>query len=961
MNVFKVAIQTVAALPVLAIAVSVEINPDVRREVGGVSEFDRSKYITIHGSHTDGDWDGGQQGAPNALPDLLDDFANGRDVYFGRDTGGISWQRRGNWKVQEDGSRPGWVDGSTMVSEGQSSRNSYNNDAAAHAYEFRAQGDIMCAQYSGFWPNGISYNGWAISTNDTPAERFGSATGDFMGRYLDNYYDNFGTQLGRPSPAFVEIINEPDWHILDWTSDPDYGSATADDIWRFHVGAADGIRAHNTNSLIGGFVTTFPDHDEDNFQEWEDEWKSFIDIAGEKMDFWSLHLYDFPSIGGGQQKYRKGANMEAMFDMIDYYSEAQLGVRRPYVISEYGAQTHDYNNQGWNAWRDWLRLKSCNAMMLAFMDRPHLMLKTIPFTVVKAEWGRNSSTGEPYGPRLMRQENEPASHTGDWIYTDLVKFYDLWVNVDGTRVDITSDDPDIQVDAYVDGDKAYVILNNLVDTTTTVDLSVIGSNTVQGVIERNLYWTGAVATGSVVLDETNHVGALAQVELKAEGCAVLEYTFASDVMVSQTLKESKYYADTYLQSIAAGATNTFSVSGLNLGEEGRAYVRVGFARAYGLSQQPVVRVNGIVIPVSADMMGFEQDDRDQYFGVIQIPVDHDLLAANNSVDVAFPDSGGHISTVAIRVLDDGLVAPPFINIDYHEILGTNFVLGFTNGPVDSFFALVSKTNLMDASWFTNQTDLPTDSMGAGSVTNPITVPIGFFRLLEAGAPELPIPGIIDFTFPDYSDGALDGQQVWNAESGWEVADSSGMGNASTPDNGSAAVLNKAVQLTAGQTYSLTVNFEFGGTYSTPTNFVYTFLGGLKETSARASVGTGSVAADANIQIIKDTDTYRLLNNWSPLAGASNITSGQLNAGDKLRFEYVLTMGADAASTLYTVRLQNLTDGTDTGTGSVTGIDASIFNALDGAGAYGFLQTITPGANQAGLSGIQVESVIRLVQ
>ena len=965
-------IQRKLAIPIMLVcghtmaqSVTVEVNMNMGREVGGISTFDRSKFITIHSTPTDGDWDGGQQGAPNALPDLLDDFANGRDVYFGRDTGYISWQRKN--RIGEHSTKPGWAEPSDLSYWGADARAGYEADTAAHPYEFRNANGIMCAQYSGFWPNGNSYNGWAISTNDTPSEPLGSATGDFIGRFLNHYYDNFGAQTGRPSPAYVEIINEPDWHILDWAADPDYGTATADDIWRFHNGVANGIRAHNTNSLIGGFVTTFPDHDEDNFQEWEVEWKSFIDIAGTNMDFWSLHLYDFPSISNGKQRYRKGANMEAMFDMIDYYSEKQLGVARPYVISEYGAQTHDYNNQGWSAYRDWLRLKSINAMVMAFMDRPHLMLKTIPFTVVKAEWGRNSNTNspnymEPYGPRLMRQANEPASYSGDWIYTDLVKFYDQWKNVKGTRIDASADDPDIQVDAYADGNKLYLIVNNLIDHSTTVDLSLLDvhGNTVQGVNEKNLYWDGVGDVGSVALLETNHVGNLAQVQIGAEGCAVLEYTLASAVSIDETLGESKYYATSYLKSITSGVTNSFQVNGVSLGQTGTAVLRIGFARAYGLSQQPAVKVNGTTVPVASDLMGFESDDRAQYFGMVQIPVDFSLLGQDNTVEVVFPDSGGDISTVALRVIDDGRHEPPYIHIDSYSVVGTNLVLGFTNGPADGYFSLLSKTNLFDAGWMTNQTGLPIDSAGAGSVTNPMVYPQEFFRLLESAAPETPVPGLIEFTAPDYSDGALDGQQSWNAESGWTVSGSAGSGNASTPDNGSAAVLTNAVQLGVGGTYSLGVNFQFGGSYSTPTNFVYAFLAGLKDSSAGASVGTASTAADANIQIIKDTDTYRLLNNWGTVPGASNITGSELNEGDVLQFDYVLTMGPDAASTFYTVRLQNLTDGTDTGVGTVTGVDASIYSALSGSGAFGFFQTITPGAHTCGLGGVQVNSVVHSV-
>lgn len=309
-----------------------------------------------------------------------------------------------------------------------------------------------------------------------------------------------------------------------------------------------------------------------------------------------------------------------------------------------------------------------------------------------------------------------------------------------------------------------------------------------------------------------------------------------------------------------------------------------------------------------------------------------------------------------------LVDAPYkiIPIDTYEIDGSNLILGFTNGPANSYFALFSKTNLMDVMWTTNLPSLPIDATGAGSVTNPVITPQEFYQLWESPAPYIPPAGLIEFNAPDYNDGPLNGQQNWNAEAGWSVADAAGAGYASTAANSDAAVLNEPILLNMGQTYSLSINLQFGGTYATPTDWAYTFLGGLKDSDAGASVGTGSTAADANIQIFANADTYRLLNNYAGFAGANNISGTQLNAGDILQFDYALTLGANAAGTTYTVRLQNLTDGTDTGAGTATGVDASIYNALTGSGAYGFFQSITPGQGGSGLSGVQVNSVDAVV-
>ena len=96
-----------------------------------------------------------------------------------------------------------------------------------------------------------------------------------------------------------------------------------------------------------------------------------------------------------------------------------------------------------------------------------IMLKTINYVMLKGSW--TGTTPETvWGSRLFRHKNEPASVTGNWVYTDLVKTYQLWSDVKGTRVESRATNPDILTDAYVNGNKAYVIINSLDFETHTV-------------------------------------------------------------------------------------------------------------------------------------------------------------------------------------------------------------------------------------------------------------------------------------------------------------------------------------------------------------------------------------------------------------------------------------------------------------------------------------------------------------
>ncbi|GAL62672.1 T9SS type A sorting domain-containing protein [Algibacter lectus] len=373
-----------------------------------------------------------------------------------------------------------------------------------------------------------------------------------------------------------------------------------------------------------------------------------MDVAGNNMDFWSIHLYDFPSIGGGQKKLRSGSNVEATLDMMEQYSYMSFGEVKPFVISEYGAQMHDYSNQQWSPYRDWLHLKAQNAQLMSFLDRPNNIASAINFVIVKAEWGYNN--GIPYNHRLMRKENEPTSYTGQWVYTDMVKFYQLWSDVNGTRIDTFSDNLDIQVDGYVDGNKAYVILNNLNFTDEEIDLDVIEIDglSIASLIKKHLYLDGSNLPQ--LLEEPIAVNT-STVTLNAESTMILEYTFSNAILIDETTTETKYYATTYLQPIIANQTTNFQVNDVLKSTFGEAVLRVGLGRLHGTSLQPTIKVNGTLIDVPENWRGDNQTQRERFFGVLEIPVPFSLIQADNTVSVEFGDTGGHISTLTLQVFN----------------------------------------------------------------------------------------------------------------------------------------------------------------------------------------------------------------------------------------------------------------------------------------------------------------------
>ena len=732
-----------------ASAVQVDVNVNVKHSVGGISTFDRSKFITIHSNHDNGDWL-----TDNVLPDLMDDFLNGNNVYFGRNTGGLTWYS--NNQTDEDPAKPGWpkVAGSyyTYESRGQSARNAYDGKTWAQAYEARAASDVLCAQYHPFWPDGtLTARGWAPSQADTAGEPFGSASGYMVGQYYRNFYANAANgNIGAPQPGFVEVINEPEWELWGW--DPPGTTqqlADAQKLWKFHNSVAAQIKAVNGSQVkVGGYCSAFPDHQNSNFQEWEREWKDYIDNCGSNLDFYSIHLYDFNekesagagggNTGGYAKMYRRGSNLEATLDMIEHYSALKLGEAKPFVVSEYGGRARNLEAGAWSAFRDWQTIKSISSMLMSFADRPNLIYKTIPFIMLKEEWAYTGTVESVHSWRLMRRQNEPTSYTGSWVYTEMVKFYQLWSEVKGTRVDIVADDPDVQIDAYVDGDRAYVILNNLGTAAKTVNLNLFDStgNPVTSVLEKSLHWGGS----GVALDQTLHTGSLSQVSLPHEGTVILRYTFSSPVVVDETKDQVKYYATTHYTNITANVTDTYQINGVAKGVYGEAVLRLGMGRSSTLSRQPAVLFNGTPLTVTPDFMGTEGDDRPVFLGELNIPVPYALLESNNTVEVTFPDTGGYISSVALRAYEfstdiRGSGLPGFYA--WSRVAGSDLIMSFSNGPANGWFDLFCKTNLLDPVWQVCQSNLPINAAGFGSVTNPIGRPAEFFRLLQSSGPAAP--------------------------------------------------------------------------------------------------------------------------------------------------------------------------------------------------------------------------------
>ncbi|WP_096087549.1 agarase [Agaribacterium haliotis] len=649
----------------------IQVNLDVAHHVGDQHSFDRSRFITFHetpSGHDLSDKNEQSRGLKHAVGNLHEDFLVDRDVYFGRDSGDVQWRLH---YLLQSFSREGWADPYAINKAGKDQRTWYSTskdkrDKMIRKYDDRYGRMIYSTQQRPIWPDGATAvagatgRPWHFSSIDSAEEPFGSAVGEFLGLYFNNYFRAPGSKDdGQIKPMFFEVMNEPVLGLMEFTNG--MKPATIKQIAKYHNVVATYVRRFNPEMKVGGYSTAYPDYDTDNFAEWEKIDKYFLDIAGPNMDFISLHLYDLaavPTSEGPKEQLRRGANMEATLDMLDAYMAINYDEPKPLVISEYGSRANAMLDQPWSSYRDWQMLKSMNAMLMQMLERPNRIEQAVPFVPVKAEWGRDPKTGIPYQWRLLIQQKERPGQSGnDWVYSDLVHFYDLWNGVQGKRLDSWASDPDIQVDAYVDGKKLYIIANSLENKDLHLDLSVFGADKLKiKYVELRQLSLGKNKQVEYVSKDMGNVIPLS-LPMAAESTSVLAIEFNKKLNPKEKVEESRLFANSMTQDIAAKDPMTFTIWGVEPAAQGEAILRLGLGRKHGLSLKPKVLVNGSEIKIPDDFRGYDQlhnsegkpgRARDNFFGVLEIPVPYELLKKITVVELTFPDSGGKVSSVAIQ-------------------------------------------------------------------------------------------------------------------------------------------------------------------------------------------------------------------------------------------------------------------------------------------------------------------------
>ncbi|WOO40858.1 beta-agarase [Rubellicoccus peritrichatus] len=589
--------------------VVVNLDPTCVRSIGGITEFNRDQFITIHASPHDGDM-------------LDEDYAyleNELEISYGRDGGHRTGIRN---QTEADPDRPDFPDVDSIREHAENYKQHRANGRPIDSRHLREM--IHC-----------THPQWYFASESNTSAPFGPTTMEGAAEFTAQFLKHFWTDENRPK--YLEVFNEPFVHKKD------IEGATIEGFSEQHVIVARRIKELTPDVLVGGYTAAWAELEHDNFGHWDRWQKKFMDIAGEDMDFFSTHIYDGINVVG-EARNRTGSNSEAIIDTIDQYSWLSYGVAKPQVISEYGLIPEgNMGSMPYSPKRSAAMIRSTNAQLMTFMDHPDRLLKTIPFFLGKALWTYNmkgeTKPGEANPFLLWRRLAD-----GSFVKTDLVMFYQFWKGVHGEWRCSNSSDPDLRCHFLADGKRLNVIMMNIEDKARKVQLNGLGKLNPTAVTLRTMRTDGEAP----VLAESKLKTIPASLDLAPGESALLMIDLSKAITPTKTSEETRNYATSYMHQITASEPIEFDFEDVPTGE-GSAILRLSIGREKDKSVHPTVHFNGTQLTVPTDWAGDDQAGRATFFGMIEVPVPMDLISETNTTTISFPDSGGKVASAVLQV------------------------------------------------------------------------------------------------------------------------------------------------------------------------------------------------------------------------------------------------------------------------------------------------------------------------
>ncbi|WP_370980241.1 Ig-like domain-containing protein [Agaribacterium sp. ZY112] len=722
-------------------AVQVDINADVKHSVNGANQFGRERRITIHASPIENEWIGEKEKLDYVM-ELGVHF--GRDAgtpmwYFSQTEGDPEQPPEADdyfpWGHLDEFSRESLnsnVDGYHWALQ-----NKYED---AQEYFDRTEYMVMASQPRPAMPNWSAYSwfGAALDSEHPWRPRTMEQAAKWYAAWLEEaYLRDTGDDPKLPMPAYWEVVNEPDMlmnttghegHVSTWEELFRYHNVVADVIretlgdkapkvggmtWGlhdFHKGdtTATGSPRLQNDALLTAFYgadtadnqalkdrirneifapsETMNDSDTRRaWYQWDVVWKGFLDSAGENMDFYSIHTYDWVGWPERTPTTRSGTHTEAVMDLLEWYDDKMVpGPKKEVIVSEFGGINSEHMDTGENVdlfRAKWEKIKAFQSMQMQFLERPDYITMSLPFIVVKGSWGDRGKT-EPYAQSLLQRDYSTCEETDaafincKWDFNAAIHWFEQWRDIEGTRIDTYSSDIDIQVDAYVNNNDQngehhlYVIVNSMHAEDTDIDLSWAGisGNSIKSIETRHLYLDANVdgdgnaanGKGKPILAEAELASLPESLVVAENSTIVIDIEYTSAINPAFNNNETKYAGEPlsntspYRVDMGGSVVNT-EVNGVAKPTNGEAQLRITGNMFIGHwteanLHRSYLKVNGHDVEIDIDVRGEGQTGN--VLATFEFPFPAEYLADNGNNNIEFSlIPPGELASVSIQVWD----------------------------------------------------------------------------------------------------------------------------------------------------------------------------------------------------------------------------------------------------------------------------------------------------------------------
>lgn len=634
-------------LPILVGAVAtsgfaqtqVTIHANAQHSIGGVRDLDREQYCVYVGTLT--------PPKNTNLGNLVQEIwsAGGLNTSTGRvSTELASLISNG---LPEDPNKPGFYDHTALRAKLQGDyRNFVLNNTR---WEPLRQHDnpilVTSGRNGGQWPDFLD-GGTALPTSH-------AGYADFLNVYLEESLYGTGPNQGflpiDPERFYIEIVNEPNW--------PSPSASDWDQVVQLHQTVTELVKEQYPQANIGG--PSCCDSLGNGINGWErtrqlmDDMTSWQTPSGQsvELDFWTIHPYERYDVQNDssyeQRVFTSPGHVAGIMDLYESYSYQKFGDPKAFAITEYGSFNRANSSGSYGSYardeQQWDLVRDIKEKMLVFLDRPDRIVTAVPFVAAR-HWQQGVPTNAEGDNVLWEQDS-----SGQWQETIVGNMFRMLSSVEGHYVNVDTNNPDLQSAAFREGDKLYVILNNLTSADQTLDLDALaGLGTVTDASWSRLYRSGG---NNVFHQDTHLANSWQNLTLEGEAGAVLTLTLAGPQLYDLATDETTYYGDTTLAplNLPTGKSQTINIVA-DTEDAISSKVRVSFNRegAGAAGEGFFVFVNGAAISVPAGVLAFDDNDSEIVSREVDVPVDV-LLDGNNEVYADFVGNGGELVSAVLLV------------------------------------------------------------------------------------------------------------------------------------------------------------------------------------------------------------------------------------------------------------------------------------------------------------------------